>query len=112
GTVYADSLTPADRDPLLDMTRRYEGEESAALLAYWMDRLPGAFDVFRGSGGTPIGFAVMLPLHELTPADLEADPGARALWEYARTLTREDERVRGARFFMDRDAYQGPSPSF
>jgi hypothetical protein len=95
------------------MTERHQGAEQAALAAYWMDRQPRAFLPIRGSGGEPVGYVALLALHAATEADRAADPGVRAMWEYAlrHGPPRPGEEVHAARFFMDRDAYQRPSPA-
>ena len=38
GQVYADMLRPTDREAILTMAKRHEGQASAALVAYWLDR--------------------------------------------------------------------------
>lgn len=114
GQNYADVLHPGDREPMLAIAERHEGPESAALVAYWLDRQPGAFVVFRTAGGEPTGFVALLSLHQATTDDLAIDPGARAMWAYAvrHGVPTPGEEVMAFRFFMDRDAYQGPSSSF
>ena len=112
--TYADGATEADRDAILDMVERHEGAESRSLAAYWFDRQPEAFTVFRGGDETPIGFAATLELHRAGAADIDGDPGARAMWAYAldQGPPRPGEEVLAGRFFMDRDLYQQQSPSF
>lgn len=114
GEAYGDTLRPSDRDALLWMARRHEGEESAALVAYWLDRQPQSFVVFRGPRERPIGFAALLALHEASAEDLATDPGAASMWAFTErhAPARPGEPVFGARFFMDAGAYQAPSPSF
>ena len=114
GQAYGDVLRPGDREPLLAMARRHEGDESAALVEHWLDRQPRSFVVFRGAREHPIGFAALLALHEATEDDLVVDPGARAMWAYAQRQApaREGESVVAGRFFMDAETYQDPSASF
>jgi hypothetical protein len=114
GRAFADVLRDGDREPILSIAERHEGAESAALVAHWMDRQPDAFAVFRDSGEEPIGFTAVLPLHAATEEDIAADPGARAMLAYAigHAPPGPGEEVVAFRFFMDRDAYQGPSASF
>ena len=114
GQAFADVLRDGDRRPLLAMVERHEGDRSAAIAARWLDRRPEAFTVFRGAGGAPIGFTALLELHRATGEDLTADPGARAMWEYAISVAPpgSGEEVLAFRYFMDRDAYQAPSASF
>ena len=53
-------------------------------------------------------------LREASQEDLEAGPGACAMWECAQCHAplRPCEAVLGTRWFMDREAYQAPSASF
>jgi hypothetical protein len=108
GDAYADGLRPGDRAALLAMAERHEGVESAALVAHWLERQPGGFLVFRAGGGRPIGFAAVIALHAATDEDRAADPGARAMWDFAQRNSpqRPGEEVHAARFFMDDAAYQ------
>ena len=114
GQVYADALRPADGEAVIEMVARHEGAESAAIAEHWLGRQPSAFAVFRGRRAEPLGFLAQLALHEADQEDLARDPGARAAWEHAvrNAPPRPGEAVLMGRFFMDRDAYQAPSPSF
>ena len=53
-------------------------------------------------------------LHLASEQDIDGDPGARAMWAYVMSHDppRPGDEVLCGRFFMDRDAYQRPSPSF
>ena len=95
------------------MTGRHEGAEQARLLEHWLDRQPDAFRVFRHRDGTAAGYAGYLALHEASAADLDADPGARAMWRYAQEHgpPRAGEQVTAWRFFVERDHHHDPSPS-
>jgi hypothetical protein len=114
GQVYADALRPGDGEAIIEMVARHEGAESVAIAEHWLGRQPSAFAVFRGRGPEPLGFLAQLALHEADEDDLARDPGARAAWEHAmrNAPPRPGEAVLMGRFFMDRDAYQAPSPSF
>jgi hypothetical protein len=114
GKGYAEGLRDGDAEHLLAMVERHESPESAGYARFWLARRPDAFSVFRaGTGDAPIGFAVALPLHELDPADVDADPATRAIasWVLANGPPRPGEEVYAGRFFMDAIAYQAPSPS-
>jgi hypothetical protein len=114
GLAYPDRLRAQDHEALLAMVERHETAASRALAEHWLDRQPSAFVVFRGSDGDPIGFYATLALHEASEADLAADPGATAMWEYAQRHAppRPGEEVLAGRWFMDGEAYQRPSASF
>jgi hypothetical protein len=114
GLAYAEPAQPADRGAILAMVERYEGPDSRALAEYWLERQPPAFVVFRGADAEPLGFVAELALHLASEEDIDGDPGTRAMWRYVMDHgpPRPGEEVLCERFFMDRDAYQGPSPSF
>lgn len=83
GTAYAEPATAADSSAILDMVRRHEGEDAAAIARHWLARQPGAFTVFRGAGGDVLGFVASLALQETTEEDQALDPGVRAAWDFA-----------------------------
>jgi hypothetical protein len=111
GQAHGDRLRPGDREAIVAMTERHEGPESARLAAHWLERRPDAFVVFRAAVEEARGFVAILPLHDTPEADLEADPGALAMWRYAQRhgAPRPGEGVFATRFLIDRDAYQGPA---
>lgn len=113
GSAYADRPRPGDREAVLAMVERHEGGESAALAERWLALQPQGFTVMRAGEREPIGFAAVIALHAADPADIEADPGTRAMWEYAQRFgpPRPGEEVHAARFLVDREAYQRPSPT-
>jgi hypothetical protein len=114
GQVYAEPAAERDRGALLAMVERHEGPESAAVAAHWLARQPGAFAAFRGRGAEPVGFLAQISLSAAGEKDREADPAARAIWEHAQRhgAPRPGEEVLVARFAMDGERYQAPSPSF
>ncbi|MFG1608697.1 AAA family ATPase [Actinoplanes sp. NPDC049265] len=107
---HIDELRAGDRAAVAAMTVAAQGAEQARLVAYWMDRRPEAFRVFRDASGEPRGYGACL---DLTEADLGVDPGADAMWFYAQRHgpPRPGEQTRAWRFFLDRDEGQGSSPS-
>ena len=113
GLAYADPIRPGDHDAILAMVERHEGAGARELAAFWLERQPQAFAVFRSGDADPIGFMVALALHAADERDVEHDPGARAMWDYVMRAAppRPGDEVYAGRFFMDRDAYQSPSPS-
>jgi hypothetical protein len=114
GAAYAEPARPEDRDSILAMVERHEGRESRTLAEYWLDRQPESFVAFRGADAEPLGFLARLALHRASEQDIDGDPGTRAMWAYVvrHGPPRPGDEVLCGRFFMDRDAYQGPSPSF
>lgn len=113
GLAYAEPARPGDRQAILAMVERHEGPESRTLAEYWLDRQPQAFVVFRGADAEPFGFVTLLALHLAGEQDIDGDPGTRAMWTYVQRHgpPRPGDEVLCGRFFMDRNAYQRPSPS-
>jgi AAA ATPase domain len=113
GIDRIDHVQPADREPILAMTRRHQGPEQAELVEFWLQRQPDGFRVFRGPERDVAGYAGRLALHEATAADLDRDPGARAMWAYAQRHgpPRPGEQVLASRFFVDAEYGHGPSAS-
>jgi hypothetical protein len=114
GEVYADGLQNDDAEAIVGLVERYEGPESAAIAAHWLERQPAGFSVFRGRGPELLGFAAQIAVHEAGEDDLARDPAARAVWAHAQRHAppRPGDEVLLARFLVDRDAYQAPSRSF
>lgn len=114
GQAYADAVGPDDHEPILAMAERHEGRVSAALVSHWLQHQPRAFGVVRAAGEVPIGFTVLLALHEASEEERVADPGASAMWAYAlrHGPPAPGEAVMAMRFLVDAKAYQRPSPSF
>lgn len=113
GQQYPEPARPLDREPILDLVREWEGPESAAIAARWWERQPEGFFVVRGQDGLIGGFLALLDLTRASTKDIEADPGARAAWDYAtrHAAPRPTEIVTQSRFIVARTAYQGPSPT-
>jgi hypothetical protein len=111
GQQYPEPARPGDREPLLDLVLTWEGEASAAIAARWWERQPEGFFVVRGQDGVIGGFLALLDLTRASTQDIEADPGARAAWDYAmrHAAPRPTEMVTQSRFIIGREAYQGPS---
>ncbi|MGP4027072.1 AAA family ATPase [Actinomadura sp. 3N407] len=110
GQLSATGMRDGDAETVLAMIRKQEGEEQAAHAAYWIERQPGAFGVFRDQAGEPFGFAAYLELKE---GELGADPGARAMWEHVlrHGPPRHGESVMAWRFFADTEPDARPSRS-
>jgi hypothetical protein len=113
GQVFADALRPEDRAAVLELTRRHQGEASAALVARWLDRQPGAFSALRDGRGELLGYLAILSLSDAAPEDVEADPGTRAAWSWAQRHgpPRPGEQVTQLRFVVEREGDQRASPA-
>ena len=113
GQQYPEPAGPGDREAILDLVVAWEGEASAAIAARWWEQQPEGFFVVRGQDRALGGFLALLDLSRASAQDIEADPGARAAWEYAtqHAPPRPTEVVTQSRFIVDRVTYQGPSPT-
>jgi hypothetical protein len=111
GTVFSHAATASDRTTILDTVRRWEGEESARIAEYWLDRQPNAFRIARGPCDEMLGFVTSLVLREELVEDAEEDPAVRAAWSFGRRgRLRAGEEMVHHRFHMSRDGYQQVSP--
>jgi hypothetical protein len=112
GQRYPEPARPEDRDAILDLVSTWEGEASAAIAARWWEQQPEAFFVVRGDDGSVDGVLTLLDLTRASAEEIMADPGARAAWAHAgQSPPRSTETVTQSRFIVDRQAYQGPSPT-
>jgi hypothetical protein len=113
GQTYADALSPDDREAVVAIAARRQGEESAALAAHWLARQPDAFIGLRGGDGVLLGFVVYLTLNRASPEDVDADPGTRVAWAYAlrHGPPRPGEDVTHLRVVIDRDNRQRAAPA-
>lgn len=113
GGRYPEPARPADRETILDLVAAAEGDESAAIAAFWLDRQPDGFFVLREPDGSVRGLLGLLDLTRASPGERAADPGARAAWEFAQRQSpaRTGEVLTQTRFIIDRECYQDPSPS-
>ena len=111
GSSYvADILRAGDEPTLIAMAAQHEGPESAQLIALWLKRQPNGVTILRQSSAQPAGFLVTIALHHALAEDIEADPGARAVWTYLRQHAplRHGEGAAIFRFWMTQD-YQSVS---
>jgi hypothetical protein len=104
---------PEDRTAILELVCRHEGDESAAIAERWFVRQPSSFVVLRHTGGSVRGFLALIDLTAASDEDRVADPGALAAWDHVQREggVRPDQHVTQARFVIDSEAYQGPSPT-
>ena len=113
GEQYPEPAGPSDREAILDLVRAGEGEAAAAIAANWWEAQPEGFFVVRSHDRAIGGFVALLDLTNASSEDIAADPGATAAWDHAHRHAppRPTETVTQSRFVIDRDAYQGPSPT-
>jgi len=113
GQAYADAARLQDAGAVEAMVERHEGSESATLARHWLARRPAQFAIVRGPGPEPLGVIAFITLHDATAEDLAPDPVARAALEHAHVHVppRPGDEVLFARFLVDREAHQAPSPT-
>jgi hypothetical protein len=112
GGSYAEVAKPQDLPAILAMIEKHEGGGQAKLAAYWFQRQPRAFRVFR-NGSEVVGFMAHLALHEATAEDIATDPALPPAFAYVNRYgpAKPDEEIVHLRFWMGRDAHQGVSPA-
>ncbi len=113
GHHYPEPAGPNDRRRILDLVRSAEGEASAAVAERWLARQPEGFLVVRDEDDDVRGFLGLLDLTAAGEQDRRADAGAEAAWEHAHRVAppRPGEAITLTRFVIDREGYQGPSPT-
>ena len=110
--LLSDSLRETDISALVAMVAKHEGEVSAKLAGQWLAKQPQGVLVFRCcEGGTPLGFMMMLALHEVNTEDLQLDPATQAVWNYIQQQgsLQPGEKATFCRFWMAADTYQAVS---
>jgi hypothetical protein len=113
GHHYPEAAGPKDGERILDLVRAAEGEASAAVAERWLDRQPEGFLVVRDGDDDVRGVLGLLDLTAAGEQDRRTDAGAEAAWEYAHRVApaRPGEAITLTRFVVDRERYQGPSPT-
>lgn len=110
GLVEDQPYAPPHRERVLELARKAEGEDSAAVAAFWLDRRPEAFRVYRSNRtGEVLAFSAWLRIEE--PEGLDVDPVVAAAWRHARANgpLRPGEHLALARFSVYPEEYQRPS---
>ncbi|WP_244320538.1 ATP-binding protein [Streptomyces melanosporofaciens] len=109
--VHEDTYRPSDRGAVLSLIEVAEGAESAHIAAFWLDRQPAAFRVYRRDGEA-VAVAAWLRLSLPLDEEVARDPVTAACWRHARSRRplRSGEHLAIARYMVAPDAYQRPSP--
>jgi hypothetical protein len=113
GRAYAEPASPVEMPVMLEMVRRYEGDASACIAEYWMQRQPHAFLAFRTLEDELFGFMAHLSFGQCTAEDLATDPAVPAALNFAQRYgpVRPGEEILHLRFWMGRGSYQAVSPT-
>jgi len=109
--AYAEPASPEDLAAIVEMVCAHEGEASARIAHYWLQRQPHAFLAFRTLDGEFFGFMANLELHVATPDDVTADPAVPAALNFAERYgpVMPGEEIVFLRFWMARQTYQAVS---
>ncbi|MCX4993600.1 ATP-binding protein [Streptomyces sp. NBC_00568] len=110
GQVEEQTYDPTMREKILELAVAAEGEQSASIAAYWLDRQPEAFHVYRSTRTAEVvAFFAWLRLEQ--PEGTDIDPIVSAAWRHARAAgpPRPGEHLGLARFSVYPEAYQLPS---
>jgi hypothetical protein len=114
GQHHPEPATPDDRESVLALIATAEGEDAARIAAVWWAAQPEGFSVLRDRSDRVRGVVCLLDLTAAAEGDRAADPGAMAVWNHAhhdQRPPRPGEVVTQTRFIVDRETYQGPSPT-
>ena len=111
GSILPESMQPEDQDVILEMVAANEGEESARLAAYWLQRQPQGVTVWRAADGHLAGFLIVVALHQTDESDRATDPAVQAAWGYLdkHVPLRAGETALHFRFWMAEETYQSVS---
>ncbi len=114
-SLVAVPVLPADEESAHaahDIVVGHEGEESAALLDYWMRRQAGSVLQVVGPDGDRLGLVAMLSLAGTTDEDRALDPAVAAVAAHLDTLEPlgPGEGAVLFRFWMTADGYQDLGP--
>ncbi|MFH8533982.1 AAA family ATPase [Streptomyces tendae] len=107
-------VRPEDGAALIEMTRATEGDDSARIVAHWLERRPEAFHVHRRcDNGEPLGFLVWLRIDALDDDIRAADPVVAQAWDSVSAMAplRQGEHLGVARFMVHPQAPHRPSRS-
>jgi hypothetical protein len=113
GQHHPEPGLPDDREAVLDLIAAAEGKDAARIAASWWAAQPEGFTVLRDASDRVRGVVCLLDLTAAAEDERAADPAAHAVWDHAHAHRppRAGEVVTQTRFIVDREAYQGPSPT-
>lgn len=108
-----DAPRAGEMEDLIEIIAQNEGDESARIAASWLARQPQSVIVYRDREGKPSGLLTQIALEQATRADIDFDPGTRAVWTHLEKNAplRAGERATIFRFWMARETHQNISPT-
>lgn len=113
GQASEDTYRPEDRAALVAMARETEGEDTARLVEFWLDRQPQNFFVHRPAGtGRPAAFMARLRFAHERADEIATDPMLAGAWAHCHAAgpPGEGEHFTLVRFLVDPAAPRRPSP--
>ncbi|MDQ3930195.1 MAG: ATP-binding protein, partial [Chloroflexota bacterium] len=112
GTSVPNAMREDDVPKLVEMVRRFEGDESADIAVHWLERQPAGVLVFRDAEQNPTGFLLSLSIEQMSEEDAQVDPAIVRARRFlnANAPLRTGEAARHFRFWMAADTYQSVSP--
>lgn len=112
GSAYAEMASVQDHPAILAIVTRHQGEAAAKIAAYWLQRQPQAFRVYRTVDGAVLGFLAHLRFHQPCAEDIAADPAIQAAVDYIARHgpLRQDEVILYGRYWMSRDGDREYTP--
>jgi hypothetical protein len=114
GSVYEDNYSPEHRETVLQIAHDCESAETAAIVAFWLDRQPQGFYVHRRTEtGEVVAFHAWLNLDDPRPDEIDRDPVIAAAWHHVETYgpSRSGEHIALSRFSVDPAANRRTSPA-
>ncbi|MFJ4828863.1 hypothetical protein ACIP79_02850 [Streptomyces sp. NPDC088747] len=107
-SMSASRARPDEHDAIMDLVRRWEGDQTVDLAEAWWVYQPSAFISFRTAAAGVAGFMTLLTLPPELPADAPRDPLVEAAlaWIRENAPVQESETVYIGRWIMDADHYQ------
>ena len=106
-----EAALPGDGPAIAEIIAAHEPATSAALIAEWWLRVPGAFRVVRDRAGVVVGLHTVTEMDRLPHQLVAIDPVARSWWEHLRSNpVPRGQRVLCSRGWVSRDHGEAPSP--
>jgi hypothetical protein len=111
GSILPESMQLEDQEIILEMVAANEGEESARLAAYWLQRQPHGVTVWHAADGHLAGFLQVVAIHQTDDSDRKTDAAIRAAGGYLdkHVSLRAGEAALYFRFWMAEETYQSVS---
>ena len=112
GSAYAEVASSHDHPAILAMVARHQGEAAAQIAAYWLQRQPQAFRVYRSVGGEVLGFLAHLRFRQPCAEDIAADPAIQVAADFIARHgpLRQEEEILYGRYWMGRDGEKYTPP--